>query len=100
VLGVDVEGTVRLGSHHNKFGDLLLLLRVLNDVPATAADQETLIASQPVQKIQNRKFSCGLGIVTWRQQRAIRNWTRHVLAVDGAAFHAARCERRNCTQEK
>src|SRR5205807_2491783 len=72
-LGIDVEGSVCLRCDHNKLANLLVTLQIFNNVSCPAADQESLVTSQAMQKIEGRKFLSGLSVKTGRQQRAVAN---------------------------
>src|SRR5437879_6842402 len=55
-LGVDVKAGVCPWRNYHEFANLLFLLKVFNDVPCTAGDEESMVAAQTVEKIKCGEF--------------------------------------------
>src|SRR5437879_3403166 len=82
-LGVDVEAGVRSWSNHHEFANLLFFLKVFNDVPCAAGDEESMVAAQTMKKVQYREFLVGLSVITGRQQCAVANGCGYIAALEG-----------------
>src|SRR5487761_266957 len=89
VARIDVETGVRVGRDDQKFAKLVLLPKILNQIPSTGADEHLLVFAQAVKKIKDRIAPRLARIVTGRQNRAVANRVAENFAANRAAFNAA-----------
>ena len=98
--GVDVKAGICLRSDDHELANLLSLLKVLDDVPCAAGDEEGMVAAQPMQKIDSSEFLVGLSIVARRKKCAEAGSVRKITAFYGAAFHASSGKRGKRAQQQ
>lgn len=89
VAGVDVEAGAGVGRDDEEFADLVLLPKVLDEIPAAGVDEELFVAAEAVKKIENGVAARFGGVVARRKDGAVANIVAKDFAGSGAAFDAA-----------
>src|SRR6202041_2196590 len=73
IVRIDIETRFGRGRHDQKFAQLVALPKICGEIHAARTDEGLFVIAEPVEKVQNRKYTSFVGVVAWRQNRAIGN---------------------------
>ena len=73
IVGIDIETCFACRCYDQEFAELMPLPEIFGEIPAARANEGLLVVAKAVQEIQDGIMAIFVGVVAWRQKRAVGN---------------------------
>src|ERR1700690_612038 len=93
IVGIDVKAGLGCWRYDQEFAQLVALPKIFGEIHGARTDEGLFVIAEPVKKIQDRKGASFIGVVAWRQKRAVGNLLAEDFAFQGKTFGTARVSR-------